>query len=188
MLWSASTFNNYTIAAIDGRLGAVKDCLFEDFNWSIRWLVVDTGGWLSDRKVLLPTSALGRIDANAHEISTQLTTQRVKDSPPSNTDWPESRQMDADIYDYYRWVPHWGNSALTSPDGYVDGALAAPPLAGLRLHRGDPAVPHGSNDDPTPKAPALDRTPRFLALFRVAGGALGFREPRWRIAAIPFRS
>ena len=93
MLWNASTLNNYAIAAIDGRLGAVRDWLFDDAGWSIRWLVVDTGNWLSDRRVLLPPSVLGRIDEKMREVSATLTTQQVKNSPPTDTDWPVSRQM-----------------------------------------------------------------------------------------------
>ena len=55
MLWYASVIG-YVIEADDGRLGTVSDFLFEDTSWVIRWLVVDTGHWLSGRKVLLPPS------------------------------------------------------------------------------------------------------------------------------------
>jgi hypothetical protein len=47
MLWYASVINGYAIEASDSRLGTVSDFLFEDTSWMIRWLVVDTGNWLS---------------------------------------------------------------------------------------------------------------------------------------------
>ncbi len=50
MLWNASVVNGYAIAASDGRLGTVSDFLFDDASWLVRWLVVDTGNWLSGRK------------------------------------------------------------------------------------------------------------------------------------------
>ncbi len=53
MLRNASTINGYAIAASDGKLGTVSDFLFDDATWLVRWLVVDTGNWLSGRKVLL---------------------------------------------------------------------------------------------------------------------------------------
>ncbi len=59
MLRNASVINGYAIAASDGHLGTVSDFLFDDVSWLIRWLVVDTGNWLSGRKVLLPAFALG---------------------------------------------------------------------------------------------------------------------------------
>ena len=53
MLWNASAIRGYSIEASDGRLGTVSDFLFSDDSRRIRWLVVDTGNWLSGRKVLL---------------------------------------------------------------------------------------------------------------------------------------
>jgi hypothetical protein len=62
MLGDASAINGYAIEASDGLLGTVSDLLFEDVGWATRWLVVDTGNWLSGRKVLLPLSVLGKPD------------------------------------------------------------------------------------------------------------------------------
>jgi hypothetical protein len=45
-----------TIGATDGPIGRVKDCYFDAETWVIRYLVVDTGTWLSSRKVLVPRS------------------------------------------------------------------------------------------------------------------------------------
>ncbi len=62
MLRKASSIDGYAITASDGRIGTVNDFLFEDSSWLVRWLVVDTGNWLSGRKVLLSPSVLGRLD------------------------------------------------------------------------------------------------------------------------------
>jgi hypothetical protein len=67
MLRNASAINGYTVAANDGPLGTVNDFLFDDSTWLIRWLVVDTGNWLSGRKVLLPPSVLGHLDSVGRE-------------------------------------------------------------------------------------------------------------------------
>jgi hypothetical protein len=56
MLRKASSIDGYAITASDGRIGTVNDFLFEDSSWLVRWLVVDTGDWLSGRKVLLSPS------------------------------------------------------------------------------------------------------------------------------------
>src|SRR5271156_5389574 len=109
MLWNASVINGYSIVASDGRLGTVSDFLFDDANWLIRWLVVDTGDWLSGRKVLLPTYVLGHLDKEPREFSVALTMQQVKDSPDMDTDRPVSRQIESNICDYYGWSPYWGN-------------------------------------------------------------------------------
>src|SRR5271169_4173869 len=113
MLWHASAINGYAIEASDGDIGTVSDFLFDDASWLIRWLVVDTGNWLSGRKVLLPSSVLGHIDRAGQKFSVRLTMEQVKDSPDIDTDRPVSRQMETNIYDYYGWSPYWGNGFFT---------------------------------------------------------------------------
>ncbi|MGA3398080.1 MAG: PRC-barrel domain-containing protein [Acetobacteraceae bacterium] len=125
MLWNASAIKGYAIAASDGRLGTVSDFLFDDAGWSIRWLVVDTGNWLSGRKVLLPPSALGHPDPKQREFSVGLAMQQVRDSPDIDTDRPVSRQMEANVYDYYGWSPYWGMGLYMGGYGYAGSSLAA---------------------------------------------------------------
>ena len=88
MLWDASALDGYAIEASDGRIGSVSDFLFEDTSWIVRWLVVDTGNWLSGRKVLLPLSVLGKPDPSLRQFPIKLTMQQVKDSPDIDTDRP----------------------------------------------------------------------------------------------------
>jgi hypothetical protein len=126
MLWDASAINGYATEASDGRIGTVSDLLFEDAGWAIRWLVVDTGRWLSGRKVLLPVSALGRPDRALRHFPVKLTMQRVKDSPDVDTDRPVSRQFEAHIYDHFGWDPYWGGGLYP-----MSSAMATPIVAPL---------------------------------------------------------
>ena len=132
MLRNASAVNGYAIAASDGGLGTVSDFLFDDATWLIRWLVVDTGTWLSGRKVLLPASVLGHLDPTKEAFSVRLTMQQVKDSPDIDTDRPVSRQMETDIYDYYGWSPYWGTGFYMGGYGYMGGPMMASPLPEAR--------------------------------------------------------
>ena len=132
MLWNSSAIKGYAVAASDGRLGTVSDFLFDDAGWSIRWLVVETGNWLSGRKVLLPPSALKHPDARGREFSVGLTTQRVKDSPDIDIDQPVSRQMEVGVYDYYGWSPYWGMGLYMGGYGYAGSSLAASSYLELR--------------------------------------------------------
>src|SRR5580693_8196336 len=103
MLHNASKIHGYAIEASDGRLGTVSDFLFDDASWLVRWLVVDTGTWLSGRKVLLPPFVLGHPDPRNREFPVRLTMAQVKGSPDINSDQPVSRQMESTVYDYYGW-------------------------------------------------------------------------------------
>ena len=133
MLWHASAINGFAIEASDGDIGTVNDFLFDDASWHVRWLVVDTGNWLSGRKVLLPPSVLGRIYAKDHVFAVKLTRQQVKDSPDIDTDRPVSRQMETSVYDYYGWSPYWGTGFYMGGYGYMPGSgMASPYLGGRR--------------------------------------------------------
>lgn len=107
MLWKASTLAGYAVDAEDGSIGTVDGLLFEDDSWTVRWAVIDTGAWLSGRKVLLPPGVLGEPEGVRRAIEVPLTKQQVKDSPDIDTDAPVSRQHESDIYDYYGWAPYW---------------------------------------------------------------------------------
>jgi hypothetical protein len=115
-MWDAAAINGYVIEASDGRLGTVSDLLFEDVSWGIRWLVVDTGHWLSGRKVLLPLSALGQSNTALRHFPVKLTMQQVKDSPDVDTDQPVSRQIESRVYDHYGWDPYWGGGSFPIND------------------------------------------------------------------------
>lgn len=121
MLRVVSALKGYKIEARDGSLGTVSDLLFDDRTWRIRWLVVDTGTWLSGRKVLIHPSAIGQAD-DAHKLlPVSLTKAQVDDSPNIAQDRPVSAQMETELNGYYGWDPLWSSG--------VGGAGMAWPLA-----------------------------------------------------------
>jgi sporulation protein YlmC with PRC-barrel domain len=147
MLRNASAIKGYAIAASDGRLGTVSDFLFDDATWLVRWLVVDTGKWLSGRKVLLPPSVLGHLDPKREEFAVRLTMQQVKESPDIDTERPVSRQMETDVYDYYGWSPYWGTGFYMGGYGYMPAPMAAPPSSDSR-RREEHIADAREDDDP----------------------------------------
>ena len=127
MLLAGSALKGYAIEANDGRLGAVSDLLFDDTTWKVRWLVVDTGTWLTGRKVLIHPSSIARIDYEHQELPVHLTRAQVKDSPDIAQDAPVSRQMQDNLYDYYDWDPLWGGgNYFGGYPGLIGEPLAMP--------------------------------------------------------------
>lgn len=121
MLWNASGLTDYRIEATDGSIGSANDFLFDDREWTIRWLVVDTGTLVPGRRVLLPASAMRSPEAAERVLRVEATRQQVKDSPDISSHPPVSRQQEVDIYGYYGWDPYWA--------GYIyapAGGVAAP--------------------------------------------------------------
>jgi hypothetical protein len=58
MLSKAKTLKGYKLDSLDGEIGKVKEFYFDDRHWTIRYLVADTGNWLTGRQVLISPYAL----------------------------------------------------------------------------------------------------------------------------------
>ena len=58
MLNKAKTLKGYKLHSLDGEIGKVKEFYFDDHYWTIRYLVADTGNWLTGQAgVDLPACA-----------------------------------------------------------------------------------------------------------------------------------
>lgn len=147
MLWTASTLNGYAIEATDGEIGTVSDLLFEDRSWIVRWLVAETGSWLSGRKVLLPLAALGEPDAAHHHFPIALTMRKLQDSPAFDADQPVSRRLEAQLYKFYGWNPNLG-SGSPSTENPVPSASGPPLRPSASPPDSDPVDPESSEADP----------------------------------------
>jgi hypothetical protein len=118
--------NRYVIEAHDGAIGEVKDLLFDDKTWKIRWLVVDVGTWLAGRKVLLHPSCVIQGNYMGQKLAVRLTRAQIKDSPTARADEPVSRRMEHRVFDYYGWDTSWGGSIFGS--GALNQAFDPPPI------------------------------------------------------------
>ncbi|PWF48473.1 PRC-barrel domain-containing protein [Massilia glaciei] len=107
MLHSAKELKGLDIVATDGEFGTIDDLYFDDDHWTIRYLVVDTGGWLSGRDVLIPINALLGGDWRNEKIRVGLTKKQIEDSPGIDTDAPVSRQQETSVYQHYGYPYYW---------------------------------------------------------------------------------
>jgi hypothetical protein len=62
MLRSLNELGEYRVAATDGDVGKVVNFLFDDQRWAIRHLVVATGGFFNERKVLISPISFREVD------------------------------------------------------------------------------------------------------------------------------
>ena len=106
------------IAATDDELGKVHDVLFDDRTFAVRHLVVDTGGWFSGRRVLIPEELLGSVEPTRDAIPVPLSTEEVRESPGLGSDPPRSHQEALVYLDFYwlnmPWGGHVGSPLQTS--------------------------------------------------------------------------
>jgi uncharacterized protein YrrD len=122
MLREVKDMMGLTIAATDGDIGHVRNFYFDDEAWVIRYLIVETGTWLSNRKVLVSPMALREPNRDAAKFPARLTREQVRNSPSIDTDKPVSRQHEAEFYRYYGYPYYWGSSGFWGA-GYYPGAM-----------------------------------------------------------------
>ena len=161
MLFAITGLHGCSVEAGDGRVGSVKDFLFDDQSWKVRWMVVDTRNWLPGRQVLIHPSAIAPLDlalpvkrvlpmmsmGETLVVSVQLTKQQIEASPEAREDEPVTKQMETDLYDHYGWDPSWGAtnfgaSGIAAPlfEPLIFSEAAARQAADTERHRdeGDP--------------------------------------------------
>ncbi len=124
MLRNLKALRGYAIRASDGVIGKVDDFYFDDETWAIRYLVVDTGTWLSGRKVLISPIALGHAGWMGRQLPVALTRAQVERSPDIDTRKPVSRQHEAQYFGYYGYPYYWGGAGLWGMGAYP-GSLTA---------------------------------------------------------------
>jgi len=131
MLYSVKTLKGCRLDARDGQIGKVNEFYFEDQHWAVRYLVADTGSWLTGRRVLISPRTLAGVDRGDREIAVDMTKKMIEDSPSLDSDKPVSRRFEEDFHTYYGWPsPYmWGPyPGITNPNmvggrGVWTGAL-----------------------------------------------------------------
>ena len=112
MLHSIQKLGGIRIIAADEQVGTVEEVYFDDEQWVVRYLVVDTGRWLSRRRALISPNAVQSIDWQRNAIPVNLSRAQVEGSPGIDTAKPVSRQQEAAYHRYYDYPPYWQSTML----------------------------------------------------------------------------
>jgi hypothetical protein len=119
MLSGINELKGYALHGLDGDLGSVRDFLFDDKYWTIRYLSAETGKWIPNRQVLISPYSLGDVHTDARTIGVSLTKQRILDSPPISSDEPVSRQYEQSFYGYYQYPMYFGGGNMWGAYPYI---------------------------------------------------------------------
>jgi uncharacterized protein YrrD len=100
---------------MEGEIGQVEGLYFDDRHWTVRYVVIETGDWLTDRQVLISPHAMVSVEEEKEIISTGLTKKQIEASPALDTHKPISRQFETDYYAYYGWPMYWYGPYMWGP-------------------------------------------------------------------------
>jgi hypothetical protein len=141
MLRSMKDMEDYTIGATDGIIGRVRDFYFDDEDWVIRYLVVETADGAPQRKVLISPISIGQPNWSEKILPVSLTKIQVQKSPDIDTNKPVSRQHEMGYLGYFGYGAYWGGGGLWGASPYPDELQAGLQDAALRTAAG-----HQSDD------------------------------------------
>jgi hypothetical protein len=112
MLQSLKQLYGNKLGASDGEIGHVKDFYFDDRSWVVRYVVADTGSWLTGRQVLISPHAFGGLRQVEKVLLVKLSRKQIEDSPSIELHKTVSRQYEEDYHRYYGWPYYWQGEAL----------------------------------------------------------------------------
>ena len=100
-LRSANEVAGYKIEARDGSVGTVEDFLFDEQDWTIRFLVVDTRKWLPGRHVVVPVERVDHVSWGERAVFVELGKEDVRNSPEYHPDSLLTPEHETILYAHY---------------------------------------------------------------------------------------
>ena len=181
MLRNAKSIYGNRLGASDGEIGHVKDFYFDDQDWMIRYLVVDTGNWLPGRQVLIAPQVITSMPAGAGMLEVKLSRSRIENSPPIADHKPVSRQYEEEYYRYFGWPSYWLGESLPP--------VSPAPIEGDPDHPVSTGTPVRSIGDPHLRSARAVEGYHVQGSDRMAGHVSDFRinPETWRICKLRVR-
>jgi hypothetical protein len=102
------------VITIDGDEKCVRNFLFDDQSWSIRFLVIDLGSWLTRRLVVVSTAAVDEPDWARKAVAAHLTKEQLLKSPDVDSQKPVSRQQQLALREHFGWPDHASDCFIPS--------------------------------------------------------------------------
>jgi sporulation protein YlmC with PRC-barrel domain len=130
MLQSIKKLLGEKLGASDGEIGHVKDFYFDDQNWTVRYVVADTGNWLPGRQVLISPYAFGGLHQVEKILRVNLTRKKIENSPTIESHKPVSRQYEDEYHRYYGWPDYWQGNGIWGMSGFPILAEKSKPVSG----------------------------------------------------------
>jgi sporulation protein YlmC with PRC-barrel domain len=129
--------SGYSVRALDGDVGRVRELYFDDAQWQVRHVVVDVGRWSRSRRVLVSPSAIAEILWEHRRLVLTATRDQVWAWPEASADQPVARQLESRRRSQANWAVTVAGDALTS----YSEALRTPTFEPLNAN-GTPFDPH----------------------------------------------
>ncbi len=108
MVVSSKQLSHFSICATDDNVGGIRDILFDDETYVVRYLVADTNTWLPlSRKVVISPISVNQVDTDDETVQINMTVDTLKNSPSIDEHKPVSREYEENLFKYFGYGYYW---------------------------------------------------------------------------------
>lgn len=106
-LRSVNEVRSYHIQAQDGEMGRVHDFVFDDEDWAIRYIVVDTNRWLPGKETLVAPEWISSIRWDERKVHVDLKREAITAAPEYDSRRAITREYEEILHDHYGRAKYW---------------------------------------------------------------------------------
>jgi sporulation protein YlmC with PRC-barrel domain len=111
MLHKVSDLKGKKIHCTDEEFGTVRDTYIDIDTWTLRYIVVDTGGMMSGRQVIVSPRSVKSISAEG-DVYVTLSRSQLEDAPTLEDNLAPSRAFEQTYFDYIGSPYYWNGPFL----------------------------------------------------------------------------
>ncbi len=102
----------YTVETTDGEKGKIKDFLFDEEKWIIRYIDVDFGNFFKDKRILLPINVLIDLLWDSKHFLLNITKEDIEKSPTPEDKLTISREYEKELMKHYGFSAYWSSGDM----------------------------------------------------------------------------
>ncbi|TVQ16185.1 MAG: PRC-barrel domain containing protein [Bacteroidetes bacterium] len=112
MKLSLENFRGFKIETKDGEKGKIKDFIFDEETWKIRYLEADFGTFFKDKRILLPIDVVTPPLWDSKLVRLDLTNEKIENSPAPDDIPTISRQYEKEVLKHYGYATYWDSGYI----------------------------------------------------------------------------
>lgn len=110
-LRSAREVRGYRVVSVDGQVGHCDNFLMDVETWAIRYIVVNTGGWLKRHEVLVTPKLVDRVIWAEAQIDVNASKDLIERAPDYHRGEDIDRTYEEKLFKHYTTHPYWSEDS-----------------------------------------------------------------------------
>jgi hypothetical protein len=104
---SLKEIKGFTVETTDGTKGKVRDFLFDEDDWIIRYIEADFGSFFKEKRILLPLNVLADHKWDSKHFPLSISKEEIDKSPVPEDKPTVSREYEKELMKHYGFPAYW---------------------------------------------------------------------------------